>query len=49
MIEVVDRVFTFLTYPKELSRLSTTAMRKWNRLKLHSGMMKTVRMRQREE
>lgn len=41
MIDVVDRVFTYLRYPEELGRLGGTA--RWNRPKLHPDMMRTIR------
>jgi hypothetical protein len=44
MIEVVDRVFTFLSYPDELAVLSAQAG-KWNRPRLDPNLMKTVRRR----
>jgi hypothetical protein len=44
MIEIVNRVFTYLSYPDELSKLSVTA-RKWDQPRLDSNLMKTVRRR----
>jgi hypothetical protein len=44
MIDVVDRVFTYLRYPEELARLGGAA--RWNRPKLHPDMMRVVRRRQ---
>lgn len=41
MIDVVDRVFTYLRYPEELARLGGAA--RWNRPKLHPDMMRVVR------
>ncbi|PQZ84546.1 MULTISPECIES: hypothetical protein [unclassified Brevundimonas] len=45
MIEVVDRVFTYLNFPEELAgvRTATTA---WDRPRLNADLMKTVRGRQ---
>lgn len=43
MIDVVDRVFTYLRYPEELARLGGAA--RWDRPKLHPGMMRAVRRR----
>jgi hypothetical protein len=44
MIEIVNRVFTYLSYPDELAKLSASA-RKWNQPRLDSNLMKTVRRR----
>jgi len=44
MIEVVDRVFTYLTYPEILGRIP--GGRHWDRPKLDASLMKTVRRRQ---
>ncbi len=44
MIEVVDRVFTYLLYPEELSGLRSAA--RWNRPQLDRNLMKAVRRRQ---
>jgi len=41
MIEVVDRVFTFLQYPEELATLGSAAG--WNRPQLDPALMRTVR------
>jgi hypothetical protein len=43
MIEVVDRVFTFLSYPEDLGVLGPAAH--WNRPRLDPALMKTVRRR----
>jgi len=44
MIEVVDRVFTFLRYPEDLVVLRGAA--RWNRPRLDPALMRTVRRRQ---
>ncbi len=44
MIEIVDRVFTFLSYPDELAVLSVQT-RSWNRPRLDPKLMQTVRRR----
>jgi hypothetical protein len=44
MIEIVDRVFTFLSYPEELAALSVQA-RNWNRPRLDRNLMRIVRLR----
>lgn len=44
MIEIVNRVFTYLSYPDELAKLSASA-RKWNQPRLDSNLMRTVRRR----
>lgn len=44
MIEIVDRVYTFLSYPDELATLSARASR-WNPPRLDANMMRTVRNR----
>jgi hypothetical protein len=44
MIEIVDRVYTLLSYPEELAVLSPSA-RKWNRPRLDPKLMRTVRRR----
>ncbi len=44
MIEVVDRVFTYLTYPEILGAIP--GGRLWDRPKLDEALMKTVRRRQ---
>ncbi len=44
MIEIVDRVFTFCSYPEELAALSAQA-RKWNRPRPDRQLMKTVQRR----
>lgn len=44
MIEVVDRVFTYLRYPEELSGLRSAA--RWTRPQFDQNLMKTVRRRQ---
>ncbi|WP_292153904.1 hypothetical protein [Brevundimonas sp.] len=41
MIEVVDRVFTYLSYPEEVARPLGGAAR-WNRPRLNADLMKTV-------
>jgi hypothetical protein len=41
MIDVVDRVYTYLRYPEELARLGGAV--RWDRPKLHAGMMTVVR------
>jgi hypothetical protein len=46
MIEVSNRVFTFLTYPEDLLILGGAA--RWNRPELDAQMMKTVRRRAQE-
>ncbi len=43
MIEIVDRVFTFLTYPEQLSALGGAA--RWDKPKLDEALMRTVRRR----
>ena len=43
MIDVVDRVYTYLRYPEELAQLRGAA--RWDRPKLHPGMMTVVRRR----
>ncbi len=43
MIDVVDRVFTYLRYPEELARLGGAA--RWDRPKLHPDMMRAIRRR----
>ena len=45
MIEVVDRVFTYLNFPEELSGIRT-ATAAWDRPRLNTDLMKTVRRRQ---
>jgi len=42
MIEIVNRVFTYLSYPDELARLSASA-RKWDRPRLDANLMRAVR------
>lgn len=44
MIEVVDRVFTLLSYPEELAVLSPRAL-DWNRRRLNPALMRAVRRR----
>jgi hypothetical protein len=44
MIEIVNRVFTYLSYPDELAKLSASA-RKWNQPRLDANLMRTVRRR----
>jgi hypothetical protein len=44
MIEIVNRVFTFCSYPEELAALSAQA-RNWNRPRLDPNLMKTVQRR----
>lgn len=43
MIDVVDRVFTYLSFPEELARIGGAA--RWDRPKLHPDMMRAVRRR----
>lgn len=43
MIEIVDRVFTFMSYPEDLVTLGGAA--RWNRPRLDPALMKTVRRR----
>jgi hypothetical protein len=43
MIDIVDRVFTYLRYPEELARLGDAA--RWDRPKLHPDMMRGIRRR----
>jgi hypothetical protein len=43
MIEVVDRVFTYLRYPEELGGLGSAS--RWDRPRLDRNLMKTVRRR----
>lgn len=43
MIDVVDRVFTYLRFPEELARIGGAA--RWDRPKLHPDMMRAVRRR----
>lgn len=45
MIEVVDRVFTYLSFPEELAGVRT-ATGAWDRPRLNADLMKTVRRRQ---
>jgi hypothetical protein len=44
MIEIVNRVFTYLSYPDELARLSAST-RKWDQPRLDANLMRTVRRR----
>ncbi|MGO4687710.1 hypothetical protein AB4Y68_07125 [Brevundimonas sp. 2YAF1] len=44
MIEVVDRVFTYLSFPEELAGVRT-ATGAWDRPRLNTDLMKTVRRR----
>ena len=44
MIEIVDRVFTFLQYPERLGTLG--AAEGWDRPKLDAALMRTVRRRE---
>jgi hypothetical protein len=44
MIEIVDRVFTFCSYPEELAALSAQA-RNWNHPRLDPNLMKSVQRR----
>jgi hypothetical protein len=46
MIEIVDRVYTLLSYPDELAGLSPSA-RKWKRPRLDPKLIRTVRRRRR--
>lgn len=43
MIEIVDRVFTFLQYPEELAQLGSAI--NWNRPQLDPNLMRSVRRR----
>jgi hypothetical protein len=43
MTEIVDRVFTFLQYPEDLTKLGGAA--RWDRPKLDAALMRTVRRR----
>lgn len=43
MIQVVDRVFTFLRYPEDLARLGGAT--RWDRPRLDPTLMNTVRRR----
>ncbi|WP_197422631.1 MULTISPECIES: hypothetical protein [unclassified Phenylobacterium] len=43
MIDVVDRVFTYLSFPEELARIGGAA--RWDRPKLHPDMMRAIRRR----
>jgi ligand-binding SRPBCC domain-containing protein len=45
MIEIVDRVFTYLSFPEELAG-GRTATHAWNRPRLNVDLMKAVRRRQ---
>jgi len=47
MIDVVDRVYTLLRYPDELARIGGAG--RWNRPKLHQGLMQAVRRRRRPD
>lgn len=42
MVEIVDRVFTYLCFPEELAGVRT-ATKDWGRPRLNSDLMKTVR------
>ncbi len=44
MTEIVNRVFTYLSYPDELAQLSASA-RKWNQPRLDANLMRTLRRR----
>ena len=44
MIEIVDRVFTFLTFPEELA-VRSAQTRKWQRPRLDPELMQTVQRR----
>lgn len=44
MIEIVDRVYTFLSFPDDLATLSARACR-WNPPRLDANMMRTIRNR----
>jgi hypothetical protein len=44
MVEIVNRVFSYLSYPDELAKLSPSAQ-KWAQPRLDSNLMKTVRRR----
>jgi hypothetical protein len=41
MIEILNRVFTYLSYPDELAKLSTSAQ-KWAQTRLDSNLMKVL-------
>lgn len=43
MIDVVDRVFTCLSFPEELARIGGAA--RWDRPELHPDMMRAIRRR----
>lgn len=45
MIEIVDRVFTYLSFPEELAG-GRTATQAWDRPRLNADLMKAVRRRQ---
>lgn len=45
MIEIVDRVFTYLSFPEELAGVRT-ATGAWDRPQLNTDLMKAVRRRQ---
>ena len=47
MIDVVDRVYTYLRYPQELARLGAAA--RWDRPKLHAGLMAAVRRKRAQQ
>ena len=44
MIDVVDRVFTYLQHPEALTRLGGAA--RWDRPKLHPDVMRAIERRQ---
>jgi hypothetical protein len=41
MIDVVDRVYTYLRYPEEVARLVGAS--RWDKAKLHPDLMRVVR------
>ena len=43
MVDVVDRVFTYLRYPEEFGRIGGAA--RWDRPKLHPDLMRAIRRR----
>jgi hypothetical protein len=45
MIEIVDRVFTFVSFPEELAVLSAQT-HKWKQPRLDPQLMRTVRQRE---
>ena len=49
MIEVVDRVFTFLQHTEELAGGPLGGAAQWDRPKLNEALMRTVRRRRGED